>query len=74
MDKLSKVENQIKAMIQFIVVHQAGKEFVLNDVANKHGIGSDEMSEALFKYFEEINRHKIELDTLRWVLGEIENA
>jgi|DEB0MinimDraft_6_1074348.scaffolds.fasta_scaffold276755_2 AraC-like DNA-binding protein len=74
MSKLNRVENQIKAMIQWIGVHHVGKEIALTSVADKHGVGSSEFAAELQKYFEEINKHKIEIDILQWVLGEIEVA
>lgn len=74
MEKLSKLENQIRNMIQWISVHYVGQQYKLDKCADQHGIGSQEFERELHKYFESVNKHKIEMDTLKWVLGEIENV
>jgi hypothetical protein len=74
MSKLNKVENQIKAMIQWITVHYVGQQHMLDKIAEEHGLTSNEFSVGLKKYFSQINKHNIELETLEWVLREIENV
>ena len=72
--KLNNLEKQVTDYINWIRVHYHGKKHVLSLSAKERGVGSSDFAMELQKHFNDITEHKIQLELLEWILGEIQHA
>lgn len=72
--KIAHIEGQIVEYLQWIKVHYVGKGYNLDTTAEKQGLGSPEFELELQKTFDDMSKHKHQMEVLLWMLEVINNV
>jgi len=72
--KIAHIEMQIIEYLQWIKVHYVGRGTCLDRTAEKQGLGSPEFELELQKQFDDMSKHKHQMEVLLWLLEVIKNV